>query len=144
MPPSHMLQSELITPSLHCDDHLVDAQLSPGIARWIRDTLGIEAVAVRDLGLRDAEDVAIFTAARDVGAIVLTKDSDFVDLVLQRGSPPQIPWLTCGNTSNARLRTVLGGTLRQAIELFDRGESLVEIGEERGGPGIDGDESYPA
>jgi hypothetical protein len=29
----------------------VDAQLSPSIARWFRDVLKIEAVAIRDLGL---------------------------------------------------------------------------------------------
>lgn len=30
----------------------IDAQLSPALARWIRDTFHIEAQAVRDLGLR--------------------------------------------------------------------------------------------
>lgn len=43
----------------------VDAQLSPAIAPWIKDTFGIEAFAVRDIGLRDAEDVEIFIAARN-------------------------------------------------------------------------------
>ena len=106
----------------------VDAQLSPGIARWIRESFGLDAVAVRDLGLRDAEDVAIFTAAHDAGAIVLTKDSDFVDLVLQKGPPPQVLWLTCGNTSNAQLRTILSRAIQPVLELLGQGESLVEIG----------------
>jgi predicted nuclease of predicted toxin-antitoxin system len=105
----------------------VDAQLSPGIARWIRESLGLDAVAVRDLGLRDAEDAVIFEAARGAGVVVLIKDSDFVDLVLRRGSPPQVLWLTCGNTSNARLRTILKGALLQAIQLLEQGETLVEI-----------------
>lgn len=34
----------------------VDAQLSPAIARWLQITFGIEAVAVRDLGLLEAKD----------------------------------------------------------------------------------------
>jgi predicted nuclease of predicted toxin-antitoxin system len=34
----------------------VDAHLSPGIASWISSTLGIEVIALRDLGLRDAEE----------------------------------------------------------------------------------------
>jgi predicted nuclease of predicted toxin-antitoxin system len=38
---------------------------------------------------------------------VMTKDSDFVDLVERLGSPPQVIWLTYGNTSNARLRHIL-------------------------------------
>ena len=85
----------------------VDAQLSPAIAVWITNTLGLEAIALRDLGLRDAEDPEIFEAAKAQKAIVMTKDSDFVDLVERLGPPPQIIWLTCGNTSNLRLREIL-------------------------------------
>jgi predicted nuclease of predicted toxin-antitoxin system len=42
----------------------VDAQLSPSIATWITNALSIEAIALRDLGLRDAEDPEIFEAAK--------------------------------------------------------------------------------
>ncbi len=76
----------------------IDAHLSPAIATWIKSQFGIEAVALRDLGLRDAEDPEIFETAKAQKAIVMTKDSDFVDLVERLGSPPQIIWLTCGNT----------------------------------------------
>ena len=105
----------------------VDAQLSPALAGWITDALGIPAVALRDLGLRDAEDPEIFEAAKAQQAIVMTKDSDFVDLVNRLSSPPQIIWLTCGNTSNARLREILLKTLPRALELLKSGEALVEI-----------------
>ncbi|NEP57625.1 MAG: hypothetical protein F6K31_11475 [Symploca sp. SIO2G7] len=105
----------------------VDAHLSPAIANWITNTLGMEAVALRDLSLRDAEDPEIFEAAKAQQAIVMTKDSDFVDLVERLGSPPQIIWLTCGNTSNKRLREILSGTLPKALELLAAGEALVEI-----------------
>jgi len=105
----------------------VDAHLSPAIATWITSAFGVEAIALRDLGLRDAEDPEIFEAAKDQKAIVMTKDSDFVDLVDRLGSPPQIIWLTCGNTSNAKLREILSETLPRALELFAAGETLVEI-----------------
>lgn len=105
----------------------VDAHLSPAIATWITSTFSIEAIALRDLGLRDAEDPEIFEAAKDQKAVVMTKDSDFVDLVERLGSPPQIIWLTCGNTSNARLREILSETLPTALELLAAGETLVEI-----------------
>jgi predicted nuclease of predicted toxin-antitoxin system len=101
--------------------------LSPAIATWISTTLEIEAVALRDLGLRDAEDTEIFQVAKAQRAILMTKDSDFVDLVERLGSPPQIIWLTCGNTSNARLREILSETLPRALELLAAGETLVEI-----------------
>jgi predicted nuclease of predicted toxin-antitoxin system len=105
----------------------VDAHLSPAIATWIATTFGITALALRDLGLRDAEDPEIFEAAKAQKVIFMTKDSDFVDLVDRLGSPPQIIWLTCGNTSNARLREILSTTLPNALELLRTGEALVEI-----------------
>ncbi|MFP4296943.1 MAG: DUF5615 family PIN-like protein [Spirulinaceae cyanobacterium] len=105
----------------------VDAHLSPAIALWIASTFEVEAVALRDIGLRDAEDSEIFEAAKAKKAIVMTKDRDFVDLVERLGSPPQILWLTCGNTSNARLREILSETLSRALELLAAGEMLVEI-----------------
>ena len=58
----------------------VDAHLSPGIAIWIASTFEITALALRDIGLRDAEDSEIFEAAKAQGVIFMTKDSDFVDL----------------------------------------------------------------
>ena len=105
----------------------VNAQLPPAIANWIAKTFAVEAIAVRDLGLRDATDKEIFTAARDAAVIVMTKDSDFVDLVNARGVPPQVIWVTCGNTSNARLREILSKTLPQALVLLASGEKVVEI-----------------
>ena len=57
----------------------------------------------------------------------MTKDSDFVDLVDHLGEPPQIIWLTCGNTSNAQLREILTSVLPEALELLRSGEKLVEI-----------------
>ena len=73
------------------------------------------------------KDYAIFMAARSANAIVLTKDFDFVDLLSKHGPPPKVIWLTCGNTSNARLQEILQLTLAQAIQRLETGEALVEI-----------------
>ncbi len=87
----------------------VDAQLSPAIARWLATAQGADAVTLRDIGLRDADDAQIFFAARQNSAIVMSKDRDLADLVLRHGPPPQIIWITCGNTSNRRLEEILSG-----------------------------------
>ena len=105
----------------------VDAQLSPAIAKWIESNFPVECTAVRDLDLRDAEDKEIFFRAKDVGAVVLTKDSDFVFLLDRFGPPPKVIWLTSGNTSNKRLKEILSGSLLKAIEILDQGDDLVEI-----------------
>ena len=93
----------------------LDAQISPDIAQWFGSTHGIEAVPVKVLGLREAK------------VVVLTKDRDLVDLATQLGSPPQILWLTCGNTSNAKLRTILMQAWPTAAILLEAGEKIVEV-----------------
>ncbi len=108
----------------------VDAQLPPTLAEWLVETFGVEAFSLRDLGLRDARDVEIFEAARGEGEglVIMTKDSDFVDLVCRLGIPPQILWLTCGNVTNRNLRQLLGATFLDALAELRKGERVVEIG----------------
>jgi predicted nuclease of predicted toxin-antitoxin system len=105
----------------------VDAQLSSALAPWIASEIGHPAQAVRDLGLHNAKDKQIFEAAKLAGAIVLTKDADFVEMVDRFGPPPAVIWLTCGNTSNAALRVLLKATLPRALQLIGQGDALVEI-----------------
>ncbi len=105
----------------------VDTHLLPGLARWITTQFDHPAQPVRDLGLREAKDAAIFGAARQEGIIILSKDADFTELVERLGPPPQIVWLTCGNTSEAALRVLLAKAMPRALELLAAGESLVEI-----------------
>jgi len=105
----------------------VDAQLSPSIAGFISENFALEALALRTVGLRDAADLEIFNAARETGATVLTKDKDFVDLIDRYGPPPKVIWLTCGNTSNLRLREILSLHLVRAVNILTS-ESVVEIG----------------
>ena len=109
----------------------VDAQISPAIAEWLRASFGTDAVAVRDIGLRDAPDIEIFERAQRADAAVLTKDADFVHLLHRHGPPPQVVWLTCGNTSNARLRAILSQTWPRVTAFpklgLEHGEALVEV-----------------
>ncbi len=105
----------------------VDAQMSPAMAAWISSNFAVSAVAIRDLGLRDVEDEGIFRAAKQENVVVMTKDRDFVLLLDRLGAPPQVIWITCGNTSNARLKEILTNTLLKTLELLDSGERLVEI-----------------
>jgi predicted nuclease of predicted toxin-antitoxin system len=105
----------------------VDAQLPPTLAAWIVETFGVTALSLKELGLRDAKDTEIFEAAIQPNLVIMSKDSDFVDLVCRLGSPPQILWLTCGNVTNKNLRRILTLTLPDAIIQLQQGESVVEI-----------------
>ena len=106
----------------------LDAQLPPLLAGWINaQGWGLHAVAVRDVGMRDASDPVIFHAARDAGVVVMTKDRDFIRLLDEQGPPPQVIWLRLGNCSNAVLQKVLATTLVRAMDHLREGEPWVEI-----------------
>ena len=105
----------------------IDAQLPPQLAPWLVTAFALEAQAIRDVRLRDAEDEPIFMAAKNAGVVVMTKDADFEILLRRLGPPPQVIWITCGNTTNARLRELLTARLPEAIALLEAGEPLVEI-----------------
>lgn len=107
----------------------IDAQLSPALAPWLSERFKIQAFSMKHLGLRDALDQEIFMAAKEAGAVVMTKDSDFLRLLERFGPPPQILWITLGNTSNASMKEVLVRVLPQALRLLAAGEPLVEVSE---------------
>lgn len=97
------------------------------MASWLSQTFKVEAYALRDLQLRDAEDERIFQKARQQGIVLISKDSDFVEMVLRLGTPPQLLWVTCGNVTNRRLQNLLTQVFPRALELLVSGEAIVEI-----------------
>ena len=105
----------------------IDAQLPPALANWLTKTFSVKATSLRELNLRDAQDIEIFKAARLAKSVIMTKDSDFIDLVCRLGTPPQILWLTCGNVTNRNLQKLLSATLPNAIEKLKQEETIVEI-----------------
>jgi predicted nuclease of predicted toxin-antitoxin system len=80
--------------------------------------------------LRNADDIEIFTKAKqhESSIIIITKDADFVDLIIRLGSPPKVILLTCGNTSNAMLKEIFSFQLKEAITMLGSAENdIVEI-----------------
>ena len=90
---------------------LVDAQLPLALARQI-ETLGHSADHVFDCGLATASDEAIRAYAAKIGAVIVTKDEDFViRRVLQQG--PAVVWVRIGNTRRAE-------RFNPALRLYER------------------------
>jgi predicted nuclease of predicted toxin-antitoxin system len=106
----------------------LDNHLSSALARWIGEEFGEPCLQVRDLGLERASDAQIFAAAKSAARAFVTKDRDFVELVVRLGPPPGIIILSIGNTSTAHIRATLRGQLAEALRLIESGERLVEIG----------------
>jgi predicted nuclease of predicted toxin-antitoxin system len=103
------------------------AQLPPAPAAWLAQRFSVEALALRNLGLRDAADATIFEAARRAGVVLISNDSDFVELVSRFGPPPQLLWLTCGNVTNRCLQALFGQMFGEAMSLFAAGQAMVEL-----------------
>ena len=92
----------------------------------MRTEFECDAYALRELGLRDADDRTIFDRARVDNVIMISKDVDFVDLVSRFGAPPKLIWLTCGNVSNEALRVLLGARLKLALTVLEN-DDIVEV-----------------
>lgn len=105
----------------------IDAQLPPALAAWLSRQFSVEASSLRDLGLRDAADIDIFHAARQERLVLISKDSDFVELVSRHGPPPQLIWVTCGNVTNSRLQAIFSKTFPEALAALMSGQAIVEI-----------------
>jgi predicted nuclease of predicted toxin-antitoxin system len=96
----------------------IDAQLPPAMTRWLAEVPGVTAHHTSDLGLLGARDSAIWDAARAAGAVIITKDTDFVERVERLGPPPQIVWVTIGNVSNHSLQALVRSAWPRAVILL--------------------------
>ena len=104
---------------------LVDDQLPIALARWLT-AQGHEASHVFEIGLTGATDRVLWEVVRSQGAVMVTKDADFINL--QRQLPgPAIVWLTLGNCSKATLLQVMERGWRELAAALKAGETLVEV-----------------
>ena len=98
------------------------------MAPWLTETFGVPAFSAAYLGYRDATDEVIFEAARLADAVIVSKDSDFLERVQRRGSPPKLVHVTSGNSTTRHLKDVFLATFSEAQRLLAAGEDIVEIG----------------
>ena len=105
---------------------LVDAQLPSALAAYLRSA-GHEAEHVQQIGLGAASDRAIRRHAGATGAVLITKDVDFLTLPPIGARPPAIIWVRLGNVRNATLKRVFEDALPQLVAAIEAGERLVEI-----------------
>lgn len=105
---------------------LVDANLPPGLAPWLREH-GHEATHVSDQPGSALDDRALFEFARQHGNIIMTKDEDFAALTTLVDEPAAVVWLRLGNATNSMLRNWLGPLLPEILQRLAAGETLIEV-----------------
>ena len=85
---------------------LFDENLSPRLCSALANELP-GSVHVHEIGLGNADDVAVWQDAKDRDLIIVTKDSDFPDLQGVKGFPPKVLWLRVGNCSTGLIEALL-------------------------------------
>ncbi|MGV8092177.1 MAG: DUF5615 family PIN-like protein [Mangrovibacterium sp.] len=91
---------------------LFDQNLSPKLVNSFK-----ESHHLQDLGLDSADDLNVWEFAKKQGFTIVTKDSDFNNLVSYFGLPPKVIWLRRGNCSTTVINDLLNKNL-QTIEAF--------------------------
>ena len=62
---------------------------------------------VRNVGLKDAADIAIWVYAAQHEFVIVTKDADFHQRSFLFGHPPKVVWIRAGNCSTAMIEALL-------------------------------------
>ena len=104
---------------------LVDAQLPPALAGWLVGA-GHDAVALREVGLRDAEDEEICAFALENNYIIVTKDEDYAALVRTRPGL-QILWVRIGNVVNRVLLAAFDAKWPEIVSYLESNNSVVVL-----------------
>jgi predicted nuclease of predicted toxin-antitoxin system len=100
---------------------LLDENLSPRLIASISD-LYPGSAHIEDCGLVNTVDDQVWDYARENGFAIVTKDSDFSELSVLRGSPPKVIWLRIGNCTTVRAGFLLRDTFHRIQAFLDAGE----------------------
>jgi len=85
---------------------LLDQNISFRLVELLSNTFE-NVKQVRQVGLTDASDLEIWDYALKNNCLIVTFDSDFIDLSNLKGFPPKIIWLRFGNSSNLKIANKL-------------------------------------
>ncbi len=97
---------------------LFDQNISYRLANKLKDIL--PAIShVKELGLENTTDKAIWDFAKSNGFTIVTFDSDFYDYSVLWGSPPKIIWIKSFNQSTVHIEQLLRSH-SNAITEFDK------------------------
>lgn len=96
---------------------LFDQNLSPKLTSRLANVYpGSEHVA--DVGLERAIDREVWSHAKQSELAIVSKDSDFSEMSVLRGFPPNVVWIRRGNCSTAEIEEMLREN-RAAVERLD-------------------------
>lgn len=96
---------------------LFDQNLSPHLVRYLNDIYP-NSTHVYMVQLDRAADLTVWEYARQHGYAIVSRDVDFSELSILRGSPPKIIWIRRGNCSTSDIELMLRLS-KDAIEALE-------------------------
>ena len=106
---------------------LVDAHFPLRLKQWLLDE-GYDTIHTMDLPLGSrTPDRDIMRLADQDARIVITKDKDFWEYRVLRGTPDRLLMVTTGNILNHLLIALFETTFPQTRALFEAGAKVVEV-----------------
>jgi predicted nuclease of predicted toxin-antitoxin system len=101
---------------------LLDQNLSPKLVNRLADSFP-GSNHLQSVGLDCADDEKVWEHDRLNGFAIVTKDEDYNNLSVLRGSPPKVIWLQLGNCTTAQVEAVFRARFAD-IEAFENDPSL--------------------
>lgn len=85
---------------------LLDENISRRIVPFLENAYP-GSTQVTLIGLERASDARLWEYAKQHHFVIVTKDSDYYDMSLLQGAPPQVIWLRTGNIAKAKITQLL-------------------------------------
>jgi predicted nuclease of predicted toxin-antitoxin system len=101
---------------------LFDHNLSPKLVNLLAD-LFPESIHVYILGMDRSIDYEVWAYAQSHGFTIVTRDSDYNEILILRGFPPKIIWIRRGNCSTGEVEAILRSHL-QDIQALNNDSTL--------------------
>lgn len=101
---------------------LFDQNLSPKLAECFKKSFS-DTAHLQDLGFGASDDLFVWEFAKSNDFTIVTKDSDFNNMVSFFGFPPKVIWIRKGNCSTKQIIELIEKHIDAIISFIEDTES---------------------
>lgn len=105
---------------------LFDEHLSPKLPGLLADVFP-NCASIFELGLGGGSDKEILEYANKCNFLVVSKDRDFLDMILQSQSTAKLVWIRLGNSSTASIHLLLRNQSERVLQFSRSSDVVLEL-----------------
>lgn len=105
---------------------LFDENLSSKLCKKLSDIFPL-STHVKNIKLEEENDLRIWEYAKANDYMIISKDSDFIDMYISDSNPPKTIWLRCGNVKTEVIEQTLRSNFIKIKSFFDDRENFLLI-----------------